>query len=210
MTPIASRFLLAMALLGAQVVLATADDAPPLIAPDARLPAFVPNSGRANFATALDANRASATAARHAAEALSAKFADLTTNSIAKEEPSTAAAAAPMPAADAATAQETFTPVPSPTDPPHVVTTNTSRSFMLTSKRAAAAKHDPRVSKPRAVTNETRHHAAPAGAATARTDSLGNAQTATGKDLSSLGTKVGFLGLLTNPALWPSPFASKP
>lgn len=210
MTPIASRFLLAMALLGAQVVRATADDAPPLIAPDARLPAFVPNSGRANFATALDANRASATAARHAAEALSAKFADLTTNSITreKEEPATAAAAAPLPAADVAPAASAH--VPSPVDPPHVVTTNTSRSFMLTSRSAGGDKNERRSSKRRSITNETRHHAAPAGAATAPADSLGNAQTATAKNLTALGTKVGFLDLLTNPALWPSPFASKP
>lgn len=214
MTPIASRLSLAIALAGCQAAQALADDALPLTSLDAPLPAFVPNSGRGNFTTALNDNRASTTAARRAAEALSAKFSDITTNSISKDDPPATTTPAPAPAAKPAPVASAPTPAPAAeVDPPHIVTTNTSRSFMLTSRQADGDSEARPPSRRRSTTNEKRHRVprtAVAAQVSEAGDGAADGQKGSGKDLSVIGTKVGFLDLLTNPSLWPSPFGAKP
>lgn len=217
MTPIASRLLLTIALAGCQSAQALADDALPLTSFDTPLPAFVPSSGRGNFTTALNDNRASATAARRAAEALSAKFTDITTNSIAKDDspPTTTPAPAPAPAPAAkptpAASVQTHAPVAA-VDPPHIVTTNSSRSFVLASRQADSNDKARAPSRRRLTTNEKRHRVPRVIAAQVGEKGEGTAdgQKGSGKDLAAIGTKVGFLDLLTNPSLWPSPFGAKP
>lgn len=217
MTPIASRLLPAIVLVACHAAQAPADDALPLTSLDAQLPSFVPNSGRGNFTTALNDNRASATAARHAAEALSAKFSDITTNSISKDDASVPSAPAPTPAVSPAPVASASTSAPAPAsvaevDPPHIVTTNASRSFLLKSRQADGDGKAPPASRRRTITNEKRHRVprtvtAKVGEAGNR---IGNGQSDSEKSLSAIGTKVGFLDLLTNPSLWPSPFGAKP
>lgn len=213
MTPIASRLLLTIAFAGCQAAQALADDALPLTSFDTALPAFVPNSGRGNFTTALNDNRASATAARRAAEALSAKFTDITTNSIAKDDspPTTTPAPAPAAKPTPAASVQTHAPVAA-VDPPHIVTTNSSRSFVLASRRTDGNGKARAPSRRRLTTNEKRHRLPRAVAAQVGETGEGTAegQKGSGKDLAAIGTKVGFLDLLTNPSLWPSPFGAKP
>lgn len=213
MTPIASRLLLTIAFAGCQAAQALADDALPLTSFDTALPAFVPNSGRGNFTTALNDNRASATAARRAAEALSAKFTDITTNSIAKDDSPPTTTPAPAPAAKPTppASVQAHAPVAA-VDPPHIVTTNSSRSFVLASRQADGNSKARASSRRRLTTNEKRHRVPRAVAM--QTDETGkgtaDGQKGSEKDLAAIGTKVGFLDLLTNPSLWSSSFGAKP
>src|SRR5262249_55547697 len=78
MKPIASKILFILGLMGAQAL--------PVLADSASLPEFVPPAGRPTSDLAVHENNAPAQNARAAAEALSAKFADITTGSISKTD----------------------------------------------------------------------------------------------------------------------------
>ncbi|MBS0250535.1 MAG: hypothetical protein JSR78_05660 [Proteobacteria bacterium] len=214
MTPIASRLSLAISLVACHAFQALADDTLPLTSLDARLPAFVPNTGRGNFTTALNDNRESTTAARRAAEALSAKFSDVTTNSISEVDALATTAPAPTAAANPAPAPLASAGPVAEIDPPHIVTTTTSRSFMLTSRQADGDSKTRASSRRRSTKTTGKRHGVPNTAVVAHVGEAGDraedGQRVSRKDLSAIGTKVGFLDLLTNPSLWPSPFGQKP
>ena len=85
---IAARLILALSVIAAHTapVLADGSSASNATEPGAfALPAFVPKARQANYATAVNDTN-SAVGARRAAEELSAKFADVTTNSISRDE----------------------------------------------------------------------------------------------------------------------------
>jgi hypothetical protein len=156
------------------------------------LPAFVPPSGRGNFTTALNDNSASAIASRHAAEALSAKFSDMTTNSIAKEDQEAS----------------TVAPVAAP-DPPHIVTTPAARSIVLASSHDDEKENAkrPMLTRHRSGAHDQGHRIprrafrkAPSTSPRDRQHELPGEESS--GSLAAIGKKVSILDLLTNPALW--------
>jgi len=197
MGPIASRLLLAIAIIGGHAVSSMAGE----VAPGARLldpalPAFVPPSGRGSFKTAVSDNSASAVAARRAAEALGAKFSDITTGSIAPA--ATTPAATPSPSSISLPSAET--------DPPHVVAPeDEGRSIVLSSRHGADAKTVSAAGKPKPQIRSKSRDAEHGTSRSAAQDRVGApAQGSPEKvaSLAAIGQKVGFVELLTNPALW--------
>ncbi|MFT3732348.1 MAG: hypothetical protein QM780_13180 [Hyphomicrobium sp.] len=196
MGPTAIRLVMACAFLGWQAAAASADDATASVRKsESALPAFVAPSRRGSFATAVNDNSASAAAARNAAEALSAKFSDIATSSISKEEsqtPTPAAAPAPAPAQ------------PAEVDPPHVVTQDTEmRSIVLSSRRSNEEKavKDKTATRRHSTTRSARPRI-PRKTASEASGAAPQAELGLSSSLVKIGQKVGFLDLLTNPALW--------
>jgi hypothetical protein len=195
MEPIASRLLLAFVVIGGEVGPSLADgtvSADHLR--DPALPAFVSPSGRSTFKTAVTDNSASAIAARRAAEALGAKFSDITTGSISPGAPPSPPEAAPE-----------STPLPqAEADPPHVVEPkDEGRSIVLSSRQNSDVKASKDLGK-----SQTRTKLGEMGRGTsrngARKQSAAPSATSTsgGTGLAAIGQKVSFVELLTNPALW--------
>ncbi len=198
MRPIASRLLLAFTLIGGYGAPLLADDVPSnarVQTSDASLPAFVPSPRRSNYTTAVNDN--SASASRHAAEALSAKFSDITTSSISKDDPPSAT----MPIA--------------PPDPPHVVTQRPDvaqredgRSIVLASNQADTGQSDTGKSTkdsaivPRRSNTAGAAHRIPRAAVRKASSAPPRSQSGSNVSLAAVGQKVSILDLLTNPALW--------
>lgn len=198
MRPIASRLLLAFTLIGGYGAPLLADDVPSnagVQTSGASLPAFVPPPRRSNYTTAVNDN--SESASRHAAEALSAKFSDITTSSISHDD--RAPTAMPIAAED----------------PPHVVTERQDvaqredgRSITLASNQADPGRSE--AGKSAKDSEITPHRSNTAGAAhrlpraAVRKASSPPPRSESGPNatLAAVGQKVGILDLLTNPALW--------
>ncbi len=184
MEPIASRLLLVFALSGGYVATARADamsSKAQLQISNAALPAFVPKAGQGNYASAVTTSKSSAAAARDAAEALSAKFSDITTGSISKDDTALAVQKSPRPAsAQGAEGRSIVLAVSKAVDDPKREKSPTSPS-----RRAKTPETADRI--PRSI---VRKAAAPRGSIP------------TIASLTSIGQKVGLLDLLTNPALW--------
>jgi hypothetical protein len=191
MGPIASRIMLVLVLVGSRVAPLFAGESDVMMrlgAPDPSLPTFVPASGRGNFTTAVNDNSASAVAARHAAEAMSAKFSDISTSSISND----AIEVAPS---------EPREPVVS--DPPHTeLPKGDARAIVLKSssgprpsgKAARLASSGEVKAQPRRVI--PRNGIEEKGRLSESEPNGGNS------GLAAIGQKVGLLHLLTNPALW--------
>jgi hypothetical protein len=176
MSSFASRLLLVLAIIGGQTAPLWAQEAPS----PAALPAFVSQTGSAHYAEALNA-RTSAAQARQAAETLSAKFSDMATGSISSDEsgPTTS----------------TVLPAQSPQD-------SDGRSIVL----AANHPEDPKSSsviqsaaKPDAIAPA---HRIPRRATAKASRPASTRSPDATSTLARVGQKVGFLDLLTNPALW--------
>ncbi len=183
MKPIASAILLAMASFGIQsspiLAQSSSPEAQPQISSASALPEFIPPTGRTKYTLAVRENNATSDAAREAAEALSAKFAGVTTGSISKSE-DTVAEASPAPPQRAAQSTEART---------IVIASNQSPEEASPKKlaRDGAKGNEPIHRIPRAaVAKETRPHF----------------RGASRESLAAIGQKVGFLERLTNPALW--------
>lgn len=192
MKPIASFLLLmiATAAVGMHGTSVFADEVPITSGADTPLPAFVPTSRLRNFATARDDNDASAIATRQAAEALSAKFSDITTNSISKDAPPPAKATAqiPMPPAEA--------------DPPHVVTeTGEARSFVLSSTTRNEDAIGTRPAPPHPSRLKTQNRRMPRNEIDTSSLKVANEDRGASPNLAVI-AKVGLFNFLTNPALW--------
>ena len=106
MKPIASAILFAVASLSIQASPILAQSSSPgaqLQTSNATaLPQFVPSTGQTKYTLAVQENNSPSTAAREAAEALSAKFAGITTGSISKSDETMAEAAPATPVEHAA------------------------------------------------------------------------------------------------------------
>ena len=106
MKPIASAILFAVASLSIQASPILAQSSSPgaqLQTSNATaLPEFVPSTGQTKYTLAVQENNSPSTAAREAAEALSAKFAGITTGSISKSDETMAEAAPATPVEHAA------------------------------------------------------------------------------------------------------------
>ncbi len=173
-----SRLLLALAIIGGQAAPMFAEEASSLAA----LPAFVSQTGRANYSEAVNDTRSNVQA-RRAAEALSAKFSDMTTSSISKDERSSAIAYA---------------------DPSVVERSDASRSIVLAVNRPEDPKN-PTFEAPEPAPKAlapTRRIPRRAMTKTSEPVRRGTSAQAPHNTLASIGQKVGFLDLLTNPALW--------
>lgn len=155
------------------------------------LPEFVPSTGRTKYTLAVRENNSTEDAAREAAEALSAKFADITTGSIAKSDDSVAPAP-PMP--DRQAAQEP------PTDPiKPAAQPAEARSIVLAANQPS---EEPGTKKPPATRlkeHEAVHKIPRAAVAKETRDRY---RVSTRESLAAIGQKVSFFERLTNPALW--------
>lgn len=145
------------------------------------LPEFVPSTGQKKYTLAVQENNATGGAAREAAEALSAKFAGITTGSISKSEDT--AAEAPPPPLPQQAAQ--------PTD---------ARAIVIASNRPPEESRPKKSAGDGAKGNESIHRI-PRTAVAKETRS--HFRGAMRESLAAVGEKVGFLERLTNPALWP-------
>jgi hypothetical protein len=182
MKPIASKLFLVIAVLGGFGATSRADE----IYSNTRgqssngtLPAFVSLSGRNEYASAVSDHSASATAARHAAETLSAKFSDITTGSIPKADAASKQARSRVAVQDSTAARSI------------VLTPNQAEDPKTTTARAADATA---VKVPQAARRLPRR--------AVRKASEPRELEASNAGLVAIGQKVGFLALLTNPALW--------
>lgn len=176
---IAARLILALSVIAAHTapVLADGSSASNATEPGAfALPAFVPKARQANYATAVNDTN-SAVGARRAAEELSAKFADVTTNSISRDE--AAAEISPQTAQPAVEADDSRSIVLAANHPddPKLVTGSLPPP--------SRPKHVPKSATKGGTLRDSR---LPAGG--------------TAENLASIGRKVGLLDLITNPALW--------
>jgi hypothetical protein len=167
MKSIALKILSILGLIGAQ--------ASPILADSASLPEFVPSAGRTTYDIAVHENNASTQNARAAAEALSAKFADITTGSISK--------------ADAAEAEHP--PVTQQPDARSIVLASNQSSDVPASKSSAPVTH---------AKGTGAVHRIPQSVVAK--NSGGRPGRGTQQSLPAIGEKVGFIDLLTNPAFW--------
>jgi hypothetical protein len=141
-----------------------------------RLPSFVPPARQANYATAVRQTN-SAAGTRRAAEELSSKFADVTTSSITREEP--------QPKIASQSAQP-------------AVETEDARSIVL----AASHPDDPKLATDGPPPPSRPKRVAKSGIKLAARSEERPPTGGTAENLASIGKKVSFFDLLTNPALW--------
>ena len=187
MKPIASRLYLILVLTGAHVAPTLADDRSSgsgLQTSDSHIPAFVPPLGRRNFRTAMDGPESPELAARQGAEALSAKFAGTTASSINDG----VKASSPVPIAE--------------TDPPHVVATPTGARSIVLASRQADETRSTKGAKFKRPHNSRSAHRIPRTALRKAQFTDREHSGASAANLAAIGSKVGALELLTNPALW--------
>ncbi len=180
MGPVASRLFSAFVLIGIQSISVRADDHISQAPSDkAALPEFIPTTGRANYAKAINDNSAGTVSARHAAEALSAKFAEVATSSISKDDQGVAV---------------------HPKSRTEATDRGDIRSIVLTANQL----DDPKDVKmaaggPHEISSAKTH---PLPRRSLRIREPVRSSDSSGGTLASIGQKVGFLHLLTNPALW--------
>ncbi len=183
MGPIASRLFLAFVLIGGHAAPILADDGSSKSAlptsSGSTLPQFISAAVRTNYVEAVNDNTAPADSSRHAAEALSAKFSDITTSSIGKDEK---AATPPM--------------------KPHVTVTESkdARSIVLAANQPDDPKSVKILTAPHRSKSAKAGHRIPRGAR--RKNEAARDPSTASASLAMIGQKVGFLYLLTNPALW--------
>lgn len=177
MGPVASRLLLAFALIGGSTPPLFADTSPSWTAEksdSAILPEFIPPTVRSNYREAVSDNTAAAISARRAAGELSAKFSEADTSSgSSKVEP-------PVEATDANGTRAIVLAANRQDDP------KTADIPASSSRRARAGRAEHRIPR----------------SAVERTDRAAHGSAASHESLAMIGQKVGFFDLLTNPALW--------
>jgi hypothetical protein len=160
------------------------------------LPAFVPSAGQTKYALAVRENNSTGDAAREAAEALSAKFADITTGSIAKSDgdaaPVSAAQAPPVPAP-----QPAQRPVADPVKP--TAQSTEARSIVIAANQLSGEADVKKQHAPRSKGSEAAHKIPRAVVAKETRD---RDQAAGRESLVAIGQKVSFFERLMNPALW--------
>lgn len=177
MGPVASRLLLAFALIGGSTSPLLADTAPSWRAEQsdsAILPEFIPPTVRPNYREAVSDNTAAAISARRAAGELSAKFSE----------------------AEPGSSSSKVEPTVKATD------TNGARAIVL----AANHQDDPKMANISASSSQRARagraeHRIPRSAVT-KTDRTARSTDGSHASLATIGQKVGFFDLLTNPALW--------
>jgi hypothetical protein len=188
-----SAIFLALALISSHAPPIFAESASSAVRPQTSnvsvLPEFVPSTGRTTYTLAVEENKG--TAARRAAEALSDKFADITTGSISKSDDPEAKT---LPAAPA---QQAAQPTHASQQAPH--TTN-PRSIVLAANERPNGSGRKTSPPDRAKGNEAVHRIPRAALAK---EAHSHSPTDTRQILAVVGQKVGFLDRLTNPALWP-------
>ncbi|MBS0233404.1 MAG: hypothetical protein JSR99_07945 [Proteobacteria bacterium] len=176
MGPIASRFFSAFVLLGIHSISVLADDQISQTPSDkTALPEFIPTRGRADYAKAINENSAGTVSARRAAEA----FSEITTSSISKGGQGVAVRPKPR------------TVVPDSIDVRSIVLTANQLDDPKNVTMAAGARYEKSPAKTHQLPRRSLRKKEPVGGSD---DSEGT--------LASIGQKVGFLDLLTNPALW--------
>ncbi len=188
MKPIASAIFIAAA---SFVVQASPIWAQQQISDASALPAFVPSAGQTKYALAVRENNATGDAAREAAEALSAKFADITTGSISKSD-GDAAQAPPM-----APRQVAQVPVADPVTP--TAQSTEARSIVIAANPPTEEADAKKSRAPRSKEHEAVHRIPRAAI---EKEARVRYQAAGRESLTAIGQKVSFFERLTNPALW--------
>ncbi len=177
MGPVASRLLLAFALIGGSTSPLLADTPASWTAEKsdgAILPEFIPPTVRSNYREAVSDNTAAAISARRAAGELSAKLSE----------------------ADIRSSSPKIEP------PVEATETNGARAIVL----AANQQDDPKTADISASSSHRARagraeHRIPRSAVT-KADRTTRSSAASHESLAMIGQKVGFFDLLTNPALW--------
>lgn len=159
------------------------------------LPSFVPLSGQEKYASALRGNNGAAAPARQEAEKISALFAGMTTGSISKSDQAVSAEAAPA----AGDPEKPILQESQRADGRSITLASTQSSEDTTEKTSAAPKKEGRLAK-RAKRKDDAHRI-PQKAIVGETPSSAITAQET-PALASIGQKVSFIELLTNPALW--------